>query len=598
MNKKMLVLAPHPDDELLLAGALIYTLKKKKYDITVAYFTGDDSSAGRGAVRMREAVEALDVLGIRRDNVVFLGYGNNWKNGTHLYNMPEDHVAVSYAGRTETYGLEDHPEYCMLKSGTHRPYTRQNAKEDIRSLIMDIGADLIICVDFDSHADHRALSLLFEEVMGEILHSDETYRPIVLKKFAYAGMNSAKWDYYYSPMLETQPGYVSERLDPRYECDNPVFRWEDRIQLKTDKRTRTRHISSNILYKAACRHKSQKFDRRVGTFANADMVYWQRRTDSISYRARVTATSGRADYVNDFKMIDCPNVMSSADESVEILRDCVWIPDENDGSPTLFMDFESPVRISKVHIYENFLPRENIVKARLVFDSGKEVVIDAIDHKGRKTEVVFETQYNVRHLEFQILEREGTRCGLTELEVYEDDNEQEIPLERYQKPENPVRNIEYDLDIILEKKFHGIAVNHSKEGYYYDMYQMLRMWDNTGNDRIVNWLRQRRYTDVAIYGMGDFGRKLHRDLESAGVRVVYTMDQYAGSMAAGVPVVRSDIFEEMPAVDAVIVTVIHSFAAVKRDLVSRGCDAGRILSLQDIINEAGYGILFQEGGAL
>ena len=30
MNKKMLVLAPHPDDELLLAGALIYTLKKKK----------------------------------------------------------------------------------------------------------------------------------------------------------------------------------------------------------------------------------------------------------------------------------------------------------------------------------------------------------------------------------------------------------------------------------------------------------------------------------------------------------------------------------------------------------------------------------------
>ncbi len=588
MNKKVLVLAPHPDDELLIAGALIYTLKKKKYDITVAYFTGDDSLAGRGMVRMREALGALRVLGIRKDHIVFLGYGNNWKDGRHLYNMPEDKAAVSYAGKRETYGLADHPEYCMLKYGKHHTYTRQNAKADIQALIVDIHADLLICVDFDSHADHRALSLLFEEAMGEILRTDETYQPIVLKKFAYAGMNSAKWDYYYSPMLETQPGYVSERLDQRFECDNPVFRWEDRIQLNVHRRTRTRHISSNILYKAAREHKSQAFDRRVGTFANADMAYWQRRTDSISYRARVTATSGRAKYVNDFKMIDCPNVLSGADESVEILGDCAWIPDEDDSRPALFMDFENPVRISMVHLYENFLPGENIIKAQLLFDSGMAVAVDAIDHKGRKTEIVFETQYDVRHLEFRILEREGTRCGLTEFEVYEDMGEQEIPLERYQRPKNPVRNIENDLDILLERGFHGIAVNHAKEGYYYDLYQLLRVWDDTGCERIGSWLKQREYTDVAIYGMGDLGRKLHRDLDKTGIRVVYTMDQYAGSMTASVPVVRSDVFMDMPEVDAVIVTVIHSFAAVKRDLVSRGCDAGRIISLQAIINEARY----------
>ncbi len=588
LNKKVLVLAPHPDDELLIAGALIYTLIKKKYDITVAYFTNGDSSADQGVIRMNEAMEALKILGVRESNIIFLGYGNNWKNGKHIYNMPSQQVAISCAGRTKTYGLEGHPEYCMLKFGEHHKYTRQNIKEDIKSLIMDVYADIIICVDFDSHSDHRALSLFFEETMGEILHCNEEYKPIVLKKFAYAGINSGKWDYYYHPLLETQPGYSDELLDQRYECDNPIFRWDDRIQLEIDRRTRTRYISNNILYKAASKHKSQKFDKRVGTFANADIVYWQRRTDSISYRAKVTATSGRADYVNDFKMIDCLNVLSGSDECVKILENCVWIPEPSDISPKLYIDFENPVRISKVHIYENFLLQENILKAQLVFDSGKIIEIDNIDHKGRKTEVVFETQYNVKHLEFQIIEYEGSKYGLTELEIYEDDNEQLIPLERYKKPNKKSRNIENDFDIFLERKIHNIVINHSKEGYYYEMYQLLKKWDGVGNTRIVNWLKCKQYERVAIYGMGDLGRKLHRDLEMSEICVVYTMDQYAGSMTATVPIVQSNLFLTMPIVDVIIVTVIQSFEAVKKDLISRGCDANKIISLQNIINDSKY----------
>ena len=74
MNRKVLVLAPHPDDELLIAGALIYTLKKKRYDITVAYFTNGDSFGGQGIVRIQEAIDALNVLGIREKNIIFLGY--------------------------------------------------------------------------------------------------------------------------------------------------------------------------------------------------------------------------------------------------------------------------------------------------------------------------------------------------------------------------------------------------------------------------------------------------------------------------------------------------------------------------------------------
>lgn len=100
-----------------------------------------------------------------------------------------------------------------------------------------------------------------------------------------------------------------------------------------------------------------------------------------------------------------------------------------------------PVRISKVHLYENFRPHENIYKAQLIFDTGTVIVIHDIDHKGRKTEVVFETQYDVKHMEFQILNSEGTECGLTELEIYEDNNEQDIPLELYVRPKKKAESL-------------------------------------------------------------------------------------------------------------------------------------------------------------
>ena len=388
-------------------------------------------------------------------------------------------------------------------------------------------------------------------------------------------------------MLETKPGYINEFLDERYELDNPIYLWNDRIQLKIDRKTRTRHICRNVLYKAACKHKSQKFDKRVGAFANADIVYWQRRTDSISYLATVSATSGRPEYVNDFKMIDCSDILSGK-RGVEILQNCVWIPDADDNEKRLFLDFAAPVRISKIYLYENFLQGENIVKAQLSFDTGKVITVENFDHKGRKTEVIFDTQHNVKHLEFQILKGSGTSYGLTELEIYEDDNEQDIPLERYQKSEKQSRSIENDIDILFERKFHNIIVDHSKESIYYDMYQTLMGWDTVGNAGVVNWLKKKNYTNIAIYGMGDFGRKLEKDLEKTDIRIRYVMDQYAGGMTASVPIVRSDLFMEMPEVDVIVVTVTRSYKAVKKDLMEKGCNENKIVSLQQIILEAKY----------
>ena len=41
---------------------------------------------------------------------------------------------------------------------------------------------------------------------------------------------------------------------------------------------------------------------------NSDVVFWQRRTDSLSYRAKVEVSSGNGSYLNDFKIVDSSDI--------------------------------------------------------------------------------------------------------------------------------------------------------------------------------------------------------------------------------------------------------------------------------------------------
>ena len=77
-------------------------------------------------------------------------------------------------------------------------------------------------------------------------------------------------------------------------------------------------------------------------------------------------------------------------------------------------------------------------------------------------------------------------------------------------------------------------------------------------------------------------------MEKTDIRIRYVMDQYAGGMTASVPIVRSDLFMEMPEVDVIVVTVTRSYKAVKKDLMEKGCNENKIVSLQQIILEAKY----------
>ena len=77
-NKKILFFSPHPDDDVMSSGALIYTLVKNKNKITCIYFTFSPKGVARNIpikekikIRKGEAKKACKVLGSKP---LFLGF--------------------------------------------------------------------------------------------------------------------------------------------------------------------------------------------------------------------------------------------------------------------------------------------------------------------------------------------------------------------------------------------------------------------------------------------------------------------------------------------------------------------------------------------
>ncbi len=108
-DQNVMVIVPHQDDDLNLLSGVFEEYERYGSRVCVVFVTTGDYS-DIGEARMREALDVLAHCGVENDDVIFLGYGNEWQ-GTNIYNAPGDEVLTSHAGYTETYGLPEHPAY-------------------------------------------------------------------------------------------------------------------------------------------------------------------------------------------------------------------------------------------------------------------------------------------------------------------------------------------------------------------------------------------------------------------------------------------------------------------------------------------------------
>ena len=330
---RILILAPHPDDEINIAGNMILTLAAAKAEIFVAYSTNGDFEQ-KAEIRAQEAVDALKILGIPREKIIFLGYGDGHK----LSDTPTQ----SPAGYVETYAAENFVDYSKKTFGRHSSYTKQNFKRDLKSLLLELRANIIFCVDFDNHQDHRTLSILFEEVLGEILSERSDYRPEVYKKFAYATAFTAAADFYAPNLLSTPKPKLGETDTYDFDfIDRANYIWENRVRFPVMYSQTL--LKGNPIAEAIFAHKSQRNEWNSLRIINSDEIFFERRTDSQIFFAKVTATSGDAAKVKDFKIIDTTDVVISPAQ----IANNLW------QGKKIFFEWKEPIQVQRIVIYGN-----------------------------------------------------------------------------------------------------------------------------------------------------------------------------------------------------------------------------------------------------
>lgn len=409
--KKALVVAPHPDDEINLAAQLIIELQKQFIDIYILYTTNGDAETKIGNKRIQEAINALSLLDIPEENIIFLGYANEWKQGRHIFESIQ--VISSKLGKTKTNSLKTHPEYCYSKYGVHHEFTYINFKKDFKDVIEELLPDLLVCVDFDKHPDHRAASLTFDKVIGELLKEKKGYYPLVLKKFAYNGVWFGEKDYYSIPFQPTvkSPNFIYSGME--HELESPAYTWKERLSFNVDCNTTTTLLKNNLLYKMAKRHVSTIAWYQMQRVINADMVYWYRPTMNLAIHAKIIASSGDVSYLNDFVLYGYKSILSE-NEPFENASN-LWQPDEGDNRKEIRISFHSERKIRYINIYEDCNKQNHIRKLKIRLGDNSEYEIEC-NSNGTLTQIDLGVSKVVSVIRLSIEEYIG-QPGIAEIEI-------------------------------------------------------------------------------------------------------------------------------------------------------------------------------------
>jgi LmbE family N-acetylglucosaminyl deacetylase len=194
-DDRLLIVAPHPDDEALGCGGLIATAAAQGIPVRVVYLTsGDaftvaaaltaratptpDECLQLGQLRMQEAQRALETLGLTANDAVFLGYPDR---GLLPMTIRPNRVQESCATRARAV------PYAESKS-PDAPYLAPALIDDLRRAIAAFQPTRVFTTHpLDDHEDHAAAALLTREAIAQAVQAGEIAPPALYYYLVHYG---------------------------------------------------------------------------------------------------------------------------------------------------------------------------------------------------------------------------------------------------------------------------------------------------------------------------------------------------------------------------------------------------------------------------
>lgn len=430
-DKNVMVVVPHQDDDINLLGGLIEQYVDCGSEISIVFTTNGDRY-GQSELRAAETVSVLTELGVEQENIYYLGFGDRWTPQTvgdeeiqHIYNSTDpDLVWTSLYGATETYGTESIDCYLDL------PYTRNNYVHSLQSVILEKMPDTIFAVDFDSHIDHRATDLFFEEALCNILTLYPQYDPTVYKGFCYGTAWTAVDDYFDSINLLSS----KKPDDATWAAAAFGYAWEERVRFPMSDTNLNWILSNNSVYRSLDQYASQDAWLQAERILNGDKVFWERRTDSLLYDAEIFVDGEKTKLLNDFKLKD----FSAISEDSGINAGIVHLQNRK-----ITVKIENPVTINSIYLYDSADISANILEGYITFSDGSKIEFGELEKDGSATKLSF-PERQVSWMEVVVTKQSSELSGLSEIEAFYDSPESQKSDDTYLMAADSDDNFVYD----------------------------------------------------------------------------------------------------------------------------------------------------------
>lgn len=250
----IMVLVPHQDDEVLLTAGVLYKAVEAGLPATVVMVTNGDCGCedwSKGRTRLRETVSGCRILGLREEQLVFLGYADTGMPPedsfvTHLFEEKDASKIYPSSCSSVTYSLEEKPEFHVEKQGEHAPYSREMLKKDLRQALEEYRPrNLFTTSEIDRHGDHSGLCRFVYEVLGE-MEEEGKDTPHVYCGLVHSGAGDDRW-----------PARGTERFDcPQGSEAGAGYLWEERFVLPLPAELRRSAGTENLKYQALLQYET------------------------------------------------------------------------------------------------------------------------------------------------------------------------------------------------------------------------------------------------------------------------------------------------------------------------------------------------------
>ena len=180
---KILIVSPHPDDDIIMSSGIIYRAIARGETVKVVFMTnGDFNGQQTGYLREGEAVAAEGALGLAEENLIFLGYPDGYLRTIYSSYTGESDVFTDPSGISATYGNRGlgRMDYHSYRFGTPGNYNRFNILKDLQDLISTYQPDhIFVTSEFDAHPDHATSYNLLTMAVSAVAAGNAGYAPVI-----------------------------------------------------------------------------------------------------------------------------------------------------------------------------------------------------------------------------------------------------------------------------------------------------------------------------------------------------------------------------------------------------------------------------------